>query len=131
VKRTPLVRKSWLKRGTKPLPPVNRARKAKNTLRAYGSKQRRDFVTGLPCLICGTTPSEQAHAPHPSSGTSHKADAEAVVPLCHFHHIEELHRIGVASFEAKYREELRCQTLAWHAERTDRLWRARIGGGAS
>jgi hypothetical protein len=119
-----LARHAWIARGAR-INPVNRERRAKNFERAYGSVSRVAFVRALPCLITGQSPCDNVHVV--GGGAGRKADAEWTVPLIREKH-EELHRIGVASFEAKYADELRQQSLAWHAQHTDRLWRA-FGGG--
>lgn len=126
----PLRRTGWLARHVR-VNPVNAKRRAKEKARTLGSPERAKFVKGLPCLVCGVTPSENAHLGN--GGMSRKSDADQIVPLCgrfqSGHHYELDDVLGPAEFERKYVLELHFQTLAWHAERTDRLWRA-FGGEA-
>jgi hypothetical protein len=62
------------------IPRVNRQRKSKEWLRAYGSVERVEWVKGLSCVGCGRRPSENAHTV--SGGKSRKADANTIAPLC-------------------------------------------------
>jgi hypothetical protein len=93
---------------------VNAARRSSERARAYGSPERRAWVKALPCLVCISIPSENAHVV--TGGMGRKADAASIVPLCHRCH-RELHAIGVASFQDRHRLDL----LAW-AARVDAWW---------
>ena len=104
-----------IKRKARPRP-RNPKRKAKNFARAYGSPERVEWVKAQPCLVCRDTPSENAHTK--SGGTSRKADADTIVPLCSRCH-GELHRAGRDSFEACYGIN-----LAERATQLDAQWRA-------
>ena len=84
---------------TTPLKPRNPKRKAASFARAYGSPERVSWIQRQPCVLCGHTPSENAHVR--TGGTGRKADARWIVPLCHVCH-EHLHRVGIRTFEEGY-----------------------------
>ncbi len=103
--------KPRMKKAPKPIPRSgppkkrNAQRKKRESVRAYGPKERREFVLSLPCVMRNArrlivwhlcTHIEQAHVE--SGGTGRKADAAAVVPMCNKHHYE-LHRAGIKTFE--------------------------------
>lgn len=98
MKRTPIQRKTPVKK-------INGKRKAANFQRAYGGGERAEWVKRQPCLICGHTPSENAHVPS-RSGMSRKGDAEHVVPLCTWHHtgsfFASLHALGKSGFNDEH-----------------------------
>lgn len=73
--------------------PVNRERRKAETERAYGPPERRAWVKTLPCIVCGETPSDNAHIE--GGGMGRKADADRIVPLCRRHHTD-----GPDSFHA-------------------------------
>lgn len=79
----------------KGLNPVNRKRRKKNSARAYGPKERREWVKTLHCRVAikvfalgGFSPCsgdiDQAHVGN--GGMSRKADASWVFPCCNRHH---------------------------------------------
>lgn len=107
MKRTPLTRKTRVKR-------ANRPRKAENFARAYGSPERVAWVQSQPCWVCAGTPSENAHCR--TGGMGRKADARYILPLCHHHH-NLLHRMGQDSFEESYNMD-----LEYGASITDARW---------
>lgn len=76
-----------------------RLKQAANVQRAYGGESRIQWVQGLPCLVCGNRPSENAHVR--TGGMGRKADAKWVVPLCTAHH-QMLHQYGRQTFESKH-----------------------------
>jgi hypothetical protein len=86
----------------------------------YGSKERRDWITLHGCLACGRAPSENAHAWN--RGKSRKGPPESIVPLCHHHHIEDLHQHGVKTFEKTHWRMLAGRTLVEWAGSVDREW---------
>ena len=105
-------------RSRKRIRPRNPERRASEWARAFGSRVRVLFVAALPCRvpICRTEQrSENAHAT--TGGTSRKADADKILPLCRRHH-RELHGIGRRTFEARHGIDL----LAC-AEWTEWKWR--------
>ena len=67
----------------------------------------REFIRGLPCILATTEvcrgPIEAAHVRSRGAGGS---DFDNLVSLCGWHH-QEQHRIGVRSFEYRYRVRLR------------------------
>ena len=63
----------------------------------YGSRERVLWVKTLPCLVCGVSPSENAHVRTRGAGGTYKD----IVPLCFTHH-REIHSIGNDSFCRKY-----------------------------
>lgn len=131
-RRTELRRTSWMKRGTSKLArtrlrAVNAKRKAKEFARAYGDDDRVTWFQRHPCLICGQSPSENAHLGN--GGMSRKSDADQIVPLCG-DFVNGCHRAfdewpGTREdFEAVFAPRLRQQTLAWWAQYLDRRYRA-------
>jgi hypothetical protein len=138
-KRTPFRRTRELARGSgprtsssaplrsSPLPAVNRARKASEFVRAYGSRKRVAWVKRRPCIVpvgvCAG-PIENAHVVKGDGGTSYKASAEYVAPMCHHHHAT-LHRLGPISFQSVYKVD-----LAAEADACARAWRAHVGAAA-
>lgn len=75
----PLKRTGRLSRAM-PVKRMNRKRRTASRARAYGPQDRIRWMQGLPCLICGTRPSEVAHIR--TGGMGRKADASQTVPLC-------------------------------------------------
>lgn len=59
------------------------------------SEAFRDFVKGLPCMIC-LLPGDAHHVKHKRG----YGDANNLVPLCRTHH-REVHTIGVETFERR------------------------------
>lgn len=93
--------------------------------REYGSKERRDWVAGLPCLCgCGRGPCDNAHTAN--EGKGRKGHHTTIVPLfraCH----RQSHRIGVQTFEAKHSARLCGRTLRSWAETIAHAWRLHAG----
>lgn len=120
----PLARGAPPKRKTKPKA-VNRARKAKTFERAYGGKERRDFVASLRCIVprCGVSPCDPAHTSG-DNGAGYKASAKYLIPLCRTHH-DEQHDHGAGSFAIKYQINLRAAAAA-----TEQAWQDHINRGA-
>lgn len=63
------------------LPSVNRARKAREFKRTYGSAERAAFVRGLPSVWDGAGPCVNAHVGKEGKGARRKANADQIVPL--------------------------------------------------
>ena len=76
---------------------MNRKRRQREFVRAYGSKARVAWIQSLACLTCQARPSENAHTPS-RSGFGRKGDASTIVPLCSACH-HRLHQVGHATFE--------------------------------
>jgi hypothetical protein len=114
-----LPRHTRLAPGGKPRP-RNPRRHATNWARAFGSTARVEWVKTLTCLVAHTGTCggliENAHVG--TGGMGRKADASAVVPLCHWHHYV-LHRNGVRSFERYFGVR-----LVEAAAAVQRAWRA-------
>ena len=81
LRRKPLKRKASLKT-RKPIPKKNKKRADANYARAYGSKARVAFIKTLACVVCGATPSDNAHIHGSKSGMGRKADYADIIPLC-------------------------------------------------
>jgi len=79
-----------------PLKKTNPKRRAASFDRAYGSTERVEWVQRQPCVNCGKTPSENAHVR--TGGTSRKADACWIAPLCAVCHAD-LHQFGIKTFQ--------------------------------
>lgn len=117
MKWTPLARKSPLKRGIR-VKPVNKARKAKNTERAYGPPERRAWLVRQPCCVCGSVSQDGNHQHHTrNGGKGRKADADTLVSLCHTCH--RLYHDGrLANVPPEFWERQAAQTeAAWRLYR--------------
>jgi RNase P subunit RPR2 len=77
VKKTPLKRKTAIKKSGKP---KAKPRSKIDFMRIYGSKTRVEFVKKLPCTACNSGPCENAHIK--SGGMGRKADYTDIIPLC-------------------------------------------------
>jgi len=77
VKRTPLKRKTKL---TSKAKPKAKKRTPADFARVYGSLQRVAWIAAQPCVVCASSPCENAHIK--SGGVGRKADATQIVPLC-------------------------------------------------
>lgn len=100
MKRTaPLKRNSGVRK-------QNPARRKREWVRAYHSKERVAFVRGLRCAVreCRNFPSENAHCA--TGGVARKADAKTILPLCFWHHID-LHQMGQATFQTTFGIDLK------------------------
>lgn len=78
-------------------------KRRENWERAYHSVERVEWVRWLPSVIGGGKPCVNAHVR--TGGTAMKAEYIWIVPLTFEQH-EELHRIGIQSFSAKYNIDL-------------------------
>jgi hypothetical protein len=107
LRRTPLARKSELKRGTR-IAPANKKRRAKRYRETFGL-EKAAWVRTLPCLGCGRTPSEAAHAKSRGAGGT----AAHLVPLCHRCHREQ-HQVGILTFQASRRLDLLSEAEHYH-----------------
>lgn len=75
-------------------PMKKRRRKPSETLRIYGTPERRAWIKSLPCLACAGISSFFADATRGTShnahtvtgGTGRKADYQTIIPLCASHH---------------------------------------------
>lgn len=60
------------------------------TLRIYGSVERRLWMKAQPCCVCeafGMAQDGESHNAHTEvGGTGYKADAHTIVPMCRLHH---------------------------------------------
>ena len=80
------MKRTLLRASTKPLRrhgPVkarNAQRHAKEWARAYHSPARVRWVAAQPCVVCGMTPSENAHIQ--TGGMGRKANYQYIVPMC-------------------------------------------------
>jgi len=110
LRRTPLARKSELKRGAR-IAPANRKRKRERYERDFGL-EKAAWIRTLPCLGCGRTPSEAAHAKSRGAGGT----AAHLVPLCHKCHREQ-HQVGILTFQSAHR-----LNLIDEAAHYDRAW---------
>ena len=115
------------KREKKPAKPVkkrNIKRHSREWLRAYGSRERVEWVKSLPCCACGKIGfSECAHIR--AGGMGRKSDAGFTVPLCgHLAGLiknchSDIHTMGVWSWQ-----ESRGINLEDEAAATERRWLA-------
>lgn len=99
---------------------MNRQRKAKEWLRAYGSVERVNWIAGQRCVACGACSEGQGCENHHvrNGGRGRKADARFIVPMCWTCH-RELHSLGRVQFEEYYGIDLDAL-----AEQTDASWKA-------
>jgi hypothetical protein len=115
------------------IPRVNRQRKSKNWIRAYGSEQRVEFVRSLGCSVCGAIPSENAHIV--TGGVGRKADAKSIVPLCGRRSTFELAFVGHHGLLHEWGRETFQRffniNLAKAARETESAWRAHLAEDAA
>ena len=78
---------------------------------AYHSVERIQWVRRLACVVpgCETRPAENHHTR--AGGMGMKAHYSTIVPLCHHHH-QQLHTIGVLTFERRYGLDLAQEAAA-------------------
>ena len=107
------LRRTPLKRG-KPVNRVNRARRASEFARCYGSVERVEWVKREPSAASDKRPCVNAHIRN--GGAGRKADYRYIVPLTDEEHIE-LHAYGKTWFEDRYGIDLEKA-----AAETERLW---------
>jgi hypothetical protein len=114
------------------MPRVNRARKASEFVRAYGSRARVRFVKALPCCYCvalsplfGRTDGSSHNAHTEGDGGSHKASYTKIVPLCASHH----RRFDEHQFPFDT-EVVRALVRACCAD-VQAKWRAHVGAAAA
>ena len=130
MKRTPLTRTKPMPKASKPIvrkvkvKARNHRRSTREFVRCYESRERQAWVRSFPCSVpgCVVSPCDNAHSAG-DGGMGRKASARYVLPLCRAHHREQ-HRVGVASFEAKYGFR-----LADEAARIQHLWEHFCDGG--
>lgn len=82
--------------------------------RVYGSQERVDWVKAQRCCAChADTGCDNAHVPPKSDagGTSRKADAKWIAPLCQYCHRVRLHNWGRATFEAYFKIDLEQEAI--------------------
>ena len=100
-----MKRRTSMPKPTKPIArtarvkPVNRERRSAEWRRAYESEDRVQWIQGQPSVISGDGPCDNVHIR--GDGASRKAGAEWIIPMTRAEH-DELHHIGLASFEQKY-----------------------------
>lgn len=104
---------------------TNAARKKREFARAYGSSARVAWVHAQRCIVAHARDCdgliENAHIV--TGGAGRKADAAAIVPLCHRHH-HELHMVGADVFQWH-----RCVRLSLCADDINRAWLAHCEAG--
>ena len=112
MKRTPLTRKSPIRRSAAPKPPrapkapipkKNPARAKLALARAFGGPERIAWIQAQLCVACGREGCQNAHVR--SGGAGRRADARWVVPLCPTCHAL-VHSGGQASFERAHQIDL-------------------------
>lgn len=105
MKRTPLTRKTRMKRGPGPkrrtrVKPSNPARKAKRHAEQFG--EHAETIRALPCCVCGAPPPSD---PHHSRSRGAGGTAADLVPMCRAHH-REAHDAGRLTFERRHSIDL-------------------------
>lgn len=75
----------------------NTTRQEERFKQAFYSIERVKKINSLQCIVCGATPSTNAHTRSRGAGGTW----EDIVPMCDYHH-KEIHRIGTRTFEEKY-----------------------------
>ena len=110
------MKRSHIKRYTRLAP--KRRTKAEHE-RVYGDQTRQDWYRAHGCVACCRTPVQLHHTEN--GGISRKASADTLVPMCAGCH-QELHQMGVSSFEAEHSVMLGGQTLRQWAERYAAAW---------
>jgi hypothetical protein len=101
---------------------TNPARRAKSFARTYGSKERCDWISSLPCAWCVlrglvriSRPSDNAHS-EGGGGMGMKAGYATIVPLCRRHHEQyDQHRAPFDTLSAR-------ACVRFLAEHTEAAW---------
>ena len=111
MKRTKVVRRSRLKRSTKPIPKRGKSRFPKRRDPAF-----LNWMSEHCCVICGHPGCDPAHL---KSRGAAGDDVGNVVPLCRKHHTEQ-HAMGWPAFRFVYARvnfdlEARYLAAAWNA----------------
>lgn len=103
----------------------SKPRPESETLRIYGPPERRRWIRQQPSVVSGQTPCVNAHVPPDGdlSGMGRKADYIWIVPMTYEEH-EELHRVGIETFERVHDIDLRLAAAAIE-ERWETMQRAR------
>lgn len=72
--------------------------------KTYRNKKYLRFVATLPCCICPEfNHAEDVIAAHTESGgIGMKGPDDKVIPLCYYHHIIVLHKVGLEAFAQMY-----------------------------
>jgi len=105
--------------------PVNRKRKASEFARCYGSKERVAWVKRQNCAVGSAACCGEIHNAHAfGDGTSRRADAEFILPMCDYHH-RQMHYRGAMTFETMYNMNLYAAS-----QRTNARWLAHLASGA-
>jgi hypothetical protein len=94
----------------------NQKRHSREWRRAYHSVERVEFVKGLPSVVSGERPCENAHTEN--GGMGRKADYQTIVPLTPREHVE-LHNFGPLWFTIHYPVDLKAA-----AAETEAAWQA-------
>ena len=79
--------KNKIPKSRRPINKSNPVRRAREFARAYGSKERVQFVQTIPCILCARTPSVNAHMKS-KSGMGRKGDYTTIAALCHECHLQ-------------------------------------------
>ena len=82
-----MLRKTKVPKSRRPINKSNPVRRAREFARAYGSKERVQFVQTIPCILCARTPSVNAHMKS-KSGMGRKGDYTTISALCASCHLE-------------------------------------------
>lgn len=114
ARRTPIAR------STTPIPRRARVKRRRSTPRRRVEASPTDtayqaFVRGLPCILAlhgGCQGDVEAHHAGVKPGRGMKAPASSCIPLCHKHHIGELHGL-MGFFKGWTRDRLRAWQDAW------------------
>ena len=88
-------------RGRRHKKSANSERKTKKFIKHFGSKERVKRINCQPCVVCYTTPSQNAHILSKGAGGTYND----IIPLCQKCHAEQ-HQIGIKSFAEKYQIDL-------------------------
>ncbi len=132
MKRSGIQRKARLQ-SSGPLPKRNAKRHVKNHTRAFGSVQRLEFVQSLPCANCGAMDSFSfgiriANAHIVTGGTSQRADADQIIPLCETITGDGCHDLqhGICGGWSQLRNLDTPEKREAAAARTEKLWLAHV-----
>ena len=74
-----------------------------NQKQKWSSKNYKEFIRNMPCLVCGSIPCDPDHLEARGMGSANKDGIKdySCVPLCRVHHSER-HQFGNEKFENKY-----------------------------
>ena len=95
--------------------PIKRKGKRRFKGEKFENKPYREWIASLPCCITGSSHRGDVVAAHVKGKGIGGPDYANTVPLCHRHHIEELHQHGPETFARTFGVDLAALALEYAA----------------